>query len=151
MRPEHDRPWHGFTLLEVLVAITLLGLVALIAVPRVASTTRAHEVTEEARYLHERLAIARTQAIAERTDYRVRVIAGNSIEVERWDGTTWTSVLVSGDFDAEIEVDGASDGAIVMQARGMVDAPRTFRVERDEHDAVVRVLASGLILWEEES
>jgi len=147
MRKGTDTERTGFTLLELLVAITLIGIVMMIAVPRVASTTMAHEVMEEARLVHERLAMARTQAIAEQTDYRVSVSGGQTLAVDRWDGAAWTSVYVSDPLAADLEVDGSADGSIVMQARGMVAAPRTFRLERDGHEAIVRVLASGLVQW----
>lgn len=137
----------GFTLLELLVAITLIGIVMMIAVPRVASTTMAHEVMEEARLVHERLAMARTQAIAEQTDYRVRVSGGKTVSVERLDGGVWSAVFVSDPYAADIEVGGSADGSIVMYARGMVDTPKTFRLEREGHVAIVRVLASGLVQW----
>lgn len=140
----------GFSLLEMLVALALLGILAMIAIPRLSSTTAAHGVVEEARLVHERVALARTRAIAERTDYRVSLTGGHTLAVDRLEGGVWNSVYVSEPFDADIEIDGSVAGSIVLQGRGMVDAPKTFRLERDGHVQVVRVLASGLLLWEED-
>ncbi|MBS4054776.1 MAG: prepilin-type N-terminal cleavage/methylation domain-containing protein [Thermaerobacter sp.] len=64
----------GFTLIEFLVVIALLGLIAGMAVPRVAATLLESSLVAEARYAHGQAQAVRQFAIVRGRDIRIEYI-----------------------------------------------------------------------------
>ena len=62
----------GFTLLEILLAVALLGTLAAIAVPLTADAIDSHRTSSAARYLAGRIQLARMEAVKRSTNVGLR-------------------------------------------------------------------------------
>lgn len=139
---------HGMTLMETLIVLTLIGLIAAIAIPRVAGTSDPYTAVEEARRIHAALVEARASAVAEQRQYRFVLSSGGAwqVDVEATPGT-WVATGDSATATGTVEMDGVSSGTITFYPRGRVDALHTISVDVDGHVQRVRILASGLVRW----
>ena len=80
---------HGFTLIEILAAVAVIGIMAAMVVPMTASTLAAYRLTGDARGLAQNLAVAKMRAAARFSRARLRVDRnGRSYVVQTWDKTT---------------------------------------------------------------
>lgn len=81
----------GFTLLELLLAIGLMGLMLGLSLPRVGAVKKAYFATEEARAVANSIRSAQDSAIARRTTVAVTTNPdlGNSLEVRRLEVQSW--------------------------------------------------------------
>ena len=70
-RPAHQRRWAAFTLIEVVVALAIAGLLALVAFPAFHEWIGAYELANVAKNLAETMARARTEAV--RRGHRVNL------------------------------------------------------------------------------
>lgn len=138
----------GVTLIETLIVVTLIGLLAAIAIPRVAGTSDPYQAVEEARRISAALAKARASAVAEQRQYRFVLSSGGSwqIDVENSPGT-WVATPDSATASGTLKMDGASSGTITFYPRGRVDDLHTISVDVDGHIQTMRILASGLVRW----
>ncbi len=140
----------GFSLVEMLVTIAVLGILAAVAMPGIGRSTGSHLVVEETRRLHSRIVEARTRAIAEQRQYRLKVSSGTIYEVQFFSGGAWEihgapDTLAAG---ISLSFDGGTDGTIVFQDHGRVDATRTMVLGDGDHDQQIEVMASGMVRWE---
>lgn len=75
-RPRHDRVSHsengGFTLLELLVALVIIGIVVSVAVLALGGNQRAEQAHTEARRLAALIGLASQQAVVQSRSYGVR-------------------------------------------------------------------------------
>lgn len=146
--PSVTRSRRGVTLLEVLIVMTLVGLLAAVAIPRVAGSSDPYAAVDEARKLHAAMAKARARAIATQRQQRFVLSSGNVWKVEEENPPgTWTATSDSGTSKATITMEGASSGTLVYYPRGRVDAPKTIQVVVSGHTQTIDVLASGLVRW----
>lgn len=141
----------GFSLLETMVVLILIGIATAIVAPNMVNTTGSHRVVEEARRLHARLTEARSQAIARQRDTRMIIAGGDmyTLSVLNPDGT-WTTL---GDTNVTptgvgLTINGADSGEIRFQPQGRVDAPRILVLADADHEQTIRVLAGGLVRWQ---
>ena len=81
----------GFTLLELLLAIGLMGLMLGLTLPRVGAVKKAYFATEEARAVANSIRSAQDSAIARRTTVALTINPDfeNSLEVRRLQAQSW--------------------------------------------------------------
>jgi type IV fimbrial biogenesis protein FimT len=142
------RSTRGVTLVEVLIVMTLVAILAAIAIPRVAGTSDPYEAVEQARRIHAAMARARAAAIAEQRPYRFVLSSGGAwqLDVESSPGT-WTATGDSATASGTVTLDGMSSGTITFHPRGRVDDTHTIAVDVDGHVQTMRIFASGLVRW----
>lgn len=137
----------GFTLLEVLVVVTLLGIAMGIAFSGWQSYNRAAIVDRAARALTGDVAVTRSQAIQQGQNVSlVADQAARTYEIRTNDGL----VLANGDFSAGSDIPltslsvSASGDSLTFNPRGMlVQAPVTIEVERMGQSKRIEVNALG--------
>ncbi|HET7691717.1 MAG TPA: type II secretion system protein [Gemmatimonadota bacterium] len=142
------RSRRGISLIEVLIVMVLVGILAAVAIPRVAGSSDPYAAVNEARKIHAAMANARARAIATQRQHRFVLASGAVWKVEEESSPgTWTATADSGTSDATVTMGGASGGTIVYYPRGRVDAPKTIEVSVDDHEQTIDILASGLVRW----
>jgi type IV fimbrial biogenesis protein FimU len=85
----------GFSLVEILIVMTIIGITAAIATPNITATIRAYRAGAAARQLMTDLQFAKMGAVSQRVNYRVSFDAGqNRYWIERWNAATaaWNTV-----------------------------------------------------------
>jgi len=138
----------GITLIEVLIVMTLVGVLAAIAIPRVAGSSDPYEAVNQARKIHAAMASARANAIATQRQHRFVLASGGVWTIEQEDPPgTWNATPDSGTATGTVTMDGASSGTVVFYARGRVDAARAIVVTVNGHQQRINLLASGLVRW----
>ena len=78
----------GFSLPELVAVTGIVGLIAALALPRLAAAIDRVEADAAAREIVTALAVARHSAISQGQRVRMR-IAADSLRFDRWDGTAW--------------------------------------------------------------
>lgn len=142
------RSRRGVTLLEVLIVMVLVGILAAIAIPRVAGSSDPYAAVDEARRIHAAMANARARAIATQRQHRFVLASGGVWKVDEENPLgTWVASADSGTANGTVTMDGASSGTVMYYPRGRVDAPKTIQVVVDGHTQSIDVLASGLVRW----
>ena len=142
------RSRRGISLVEVLIVMVLVGILAAVAIPRVAGSSDPYAAVDEAREIHAAMANARARAIATQRQHRFVLTGGAVWKVEEESSPgTWTATADSGTSDATVTMGGASAGTVVYYPRGRVDAPQTLDVTVNGHEQTIDVLASGLVRW----
>lgn len=138
----------GFSLIEVLIAVVLVGVLAAVGAPSIARSFSTMSVDREARAIHSRLAQARTHAIAHQRDYRFMLNADGSYEVQHAEGGAW---VVDGGSSVKdgitVEIGGSSSGEIVFRPHGRVLSPTTIVIHDGRHEREIPILASGMPRW----
>ena len=146
--PSVTRSRRGISLIEALIVMVLVGILAAVAIPRVAGSSDPYAAVDEARRIHAAMASARARAIATQRQYRFVLASGGVWKVEEENPPgTWTATADSGTADANVTMGGSSSGTVVYYPRGRVDAPKTIAVTVDGHSQSIDVLASGLVRW----
>jgi prepilin-type N-terminal cleavage/methylation domain-containing protein len=146
--PSVTRSRRGISLIEALIVMVLVGILAAVAIPRVAGSSDPYAAVDEARRIHAAMANARARSIATQRQYRFVLASGGVWKVEEENPPgTWTATADSGTADANVTMGGSSSGTVVYYPRGRVDAPKTIAVTVDGHSQSIDVLASGLVRW----
>ena len=141
------RSRRGVTLIEILLVLTLVGILAAVAIPRVADSSDPYQAVDEARKIHAAMAEARASAIATQRQYRFVLASSGKWKIQFDNAGTWTATPDSGQATGTVTIDGASSGTVVFYARGRVDAARSLVVTVDGHEQEIDLLASGLVRW----
>lgn len=137
----------GVTLIEILLVLTLVGILAAVAIPRVVGSSDPYEAVDEARRIHAAIAEARARAVATQREQRFVLASGGAWRVEEDQSGTWEVRGDSATARGAVTMNGAGTGTITFYTRGRVDAPRTITVTVDGHTQSIRVLVSGLVRW----
>ena len=144
------RSRRGISLIEALIVMVLVGVLAAIAIPRVAGTSDPYAAVDEAREIHSAMANARARAISTQRQNRFVLASGAVWKVEEEDPAnpgTWLATADSGTADAAVTMAGSTSGTLVYYPRGRVDAPKRIEVTVNGHTQSIDVLASGLVRW----
>lgn len=144
------RSRRGISLIEALIVMVLVGILAAVAIPRVAGSSDPYAAVDEARRIHAAMANARGRAIATQLPHRFVLASGGVWKVEQENPATpgtWIATADSGTSDATVTMGGAGSGTILYYPRGRVDAPKTIEVSVDGHSQTIDILASGLVRW----
>jgi type II secretion system protein H len=146
----------GFSLIELMVVITILGIVFAAAVPNFARFVARDRVDAAAQEVQSALALARQKALARRTLYRVSLSGAPVVVlVERQDSTAWVpdpahplTLNANVQADALFGGDASNDEALI-DAQGMLlseDAPAEIILFNDRADSMtVRMVRTGRI------
>lgn len=138
----------GMTLLELMIVITLIGIVATFVISSGQRTSAAFEVIEEARKAHSEMARMRARAVAEATRFRIE-LTGAELSFSREEGgsfKTYRSIVFPG--ETTVQFNGGTSGSITFNRLGRVDSPATLTFSDGGHEHIVRVFASGMTRWE---
>jgi prepilin-type N-terminal cleavage/methylation domain-containing protein len=148
----------GFTLVETLVALALVGILATVVIPRIFPQTQPFEIAEQARRIHTKMARLRARAIAEQCEYQLQLASGDDFQFKRrcFDpmtgalATAWTNLTAERErlTEGTARFNGATTGAITFRPTGQVDTAGTIVIGNDTSEHTVRVLASGMTRWE---
>jgi len=142
------RSRRGITLIEVLIVMTLVGILAAVAIPRVGGSSDPYQAVDEARKIHAAIASARAGAIGTQRQHRFVLSSGGTWKVEQEDPVgTWNAMPDSGAATGTVTMDGASSGTILFYTRGRVDNACTIVVTVNGHQQRINLLASGLVQW----
>lgn len=88
------RPSAGYSLIELLVVVAVMGVVAAIAVPSTTSAMRGTRLRSDAQAVYNLVALAKMRAASRFSRARVYAdLAGNTYALQTWDKTTnsWTT------------------------------------------------------------
>lgn len=102
-----QRRQSGYSLAEMLVVVAIIGLVSLVSVPQFISYQRSNRLKTSMRQVMSDLRIARAQAIALRTQTRIRFISNASryfVEQQNADGT-WSALGRTGNGSGTRELE----------------------------------------------
>lgn len=142
----------GVTLLELLLLLTLVGILAAVSAPSIVRSFSAQSIDHEARKIHSWLAYARANAIAQQRDYRFALEDDGSYEIQSASGGAWVRDAGSAIGETiSITIGNESAGAIVFHPHGRVDSAATIVIDDGAHERTIHVLASGLVRWESAS
>ena len=142
------RSRRGISLIEALIVMVLVGVLAAIAIPRVAGTSDPYAAVDEARKIHSAMANARARAIGTQRQHRFVLASGAVWKVEEETSPgTWAATADSGTANAAVTMAGSTSGTLIYYPRGRVDAPKRIEVTVDGHMQSIDVLASGLVRW----
>src|SRR5687767_15350262 len=79
------RSRRGISLIEVLIVMVLVGILAAVAIPRIAGSSDPYAAVDEAREIHAAMANARARAIATQLPNRFVLASGAVWKVEQED------------------------------------------------------------------
>lgn len=89
------RDVRGFTLVEILVVVAIMGVLMSFAVPNFIDWQRSSTYREAARNLHDKMRLARNLAIEQNTEFQVEVnVAGNRARINRGNRSSNSSVFI---------------------------------------------------------
>lgn len=86
---------HGFSMVELLTVVLIIGLISVIAIPQVLSGIKGYRLHSNAAALGSQLSMARFRATSQNTPYRVQIAmaaAPHSFSLDRLCGATPSSV-----------------------------------------------------------
>lgn len=90
----HPRQQRGFTLVELMIVIVLLGIVSSIAMPNFVQFIQNNQVQAQTDELASFIQYARSQAVAKRASYEIKVVSSEK----------WTVGPTGGAVERELEI-----------------------------------------------
>lgn len=148
-------PSHGFTLIELMVTVAVIGILALVAMPAMTDLINNSRVTAQAEEVVSSLQLARAEAV--RRNARVTVCAGTagacsgSTSWANWTvfgrdltaATATTDVIRDAAAVTSVQVSGPAAG-IVYKASGLIDSQQQVEVSKSGVKRCLTVLISGV-------
>lgn len=139
----------GFSLVELMVTIALLGIMATVAAPNLADLIRRNQVQAQSDELFSLIQYARGQAVTRRTSYEIFPNA---------DGSQWTAQRLNTNNDPSqrffdinpnvaINTTNLAGGSLIFRPNGSASQAATFincRSDKFEDAVVIQVRNSGV-------
>lgn len=117
----------GFSLVEVMIAVAIIGILAAIGIPSLSKTMPRVKLANNTRTLANEISSLRMQAIAKSTEFRmVFDAAANSYTLERANGAAWTLFTTSKTSGSDItSVSGFTpdDDTLIIRSNGAASVP----------------------------
>jgi prepilin-type N-terminal cleavage/methylation domain-containing protein len=162
----------GYTLIEAIVVMAIIGMISLVAVPNFIAMRRAGKVKGAVQQFTSDLRAARQRAVTTYRPVMVSIGAGaerNSYWIYNWNGTAWgtgtqrnlesttgtqqkTVYFANVGYPDSVTADGANRRDIIFETNGGVkDAPAepTLQIKTDEEIAkpvyTISIYSSGSI------
>lgn len=110
----------GFTIVELMIVLALLGIIAAIAVPNFTQFIRNNQVQAKAEEVHALLQYARAQAVATRKGY--------AVNFQNWQVTSGGNVERQLEINSNLIVTATPQAGIQYDGRGMASAVATITV-----------------------
>jgi type IV fimbrial biogenesis protein FimT len=119
----------GFSLLELLIGMTIMATLVAVGLPNLARVRRPYAVTNAARQIAASLHFARQRAIVRNVRYRVRfTTTARTYTVERDNGGTWVQDLAPQALPASVQLGPVSPGDPIFSPNGTLAAAVTVQV-----------------------
>lgn len=150
------RNQRGFTLVELMVTVAVIGILAVVAAPSMTDMVNNGRTTSQAEELVSSLQLARAEAV--RRNARVTICAGaagacnGSTSWGQWtmfgrDNTAaavTTDVIRNTTLNSNVQVTGPAAG-IVFKSSGRIDATQQLQVSMSTQKRCLTVLISGVV------
>jgi type II secretion system protein H len=154
IRPPRPRGPAGFSLMELMVVLTVMGILLGVAVPNFVRIGRRDTVETAAYDLQRQMSLARQKAVSRRARYRVSIDPGaRTFQVDRREGGAWVPDPAETfgwceRVDAVLNIGGNSGNTdIEFEPQGTVlatDAPAIVRFANAHGDtATVSLVRTG--------
>jgi len=141
---------HGFTLIELMITLVLLGIFAAIAVPSFNALIRGNQVQSKAEELVTFLQFARGQAALNRQPYEVQIKSNAPWEIRISGSNEAERVLEHNPEHAEILSSALSDNKLIYRPNGTATAAK-FTICREADPTTGYLLevqpSGGLVLY----
>ncbi|MFQ5684259.1 MAG: Tfp pilus assembly protein FimT/FimU, partial [Candidatus Binatia bacterium] len=107
----------GFTLIEILVALAIFGILAAIAIPNWATLIPSYRLNSSGRQLQSELHKTKSRAVSENTRFHL-VFSATSYRIERYNGTGYLPTGETKPLPPGISIESMSTSNLGFTARG---------------------------------
>ena len=135
----------GFTFLEMVVTVAVMLVLSAVAAPVASSFYNEYQFTGEVERLAFEVARARMQAVAQRTNMRVRLTTTGYIREKSSDGVTWTSADKTVKWSSGTSATAGSAGSPRFATSGLATASTDITVTRGSRTKTIHTSIVGRV------